>query len=198
MHFNSCRENIVKKIIYLLLTCSCNCIFAQQTVKKADLNKDGIIDFVIITQDSSNDHLPYQLQIYFGQANDSPRLIVTTIKAIQPQFPNGRDGYTTGNEFNDININKAVISISNQLLRGHFEHKFRFQNGNFELIGCSLVYSDGMGTITTTDFNLSTGVQIVTKERYDTDKVLSRTKKKILIRPLPRLQDFTPFENELY
>ncbi|MGF2414650.1 MAG: hypothetical protein ACQUYJ_20100, partial [Ferruginibacter sp.] len=87
---------------------------------------------------------------------------------------------------------------SNQLLRGNFEHQFRFQNGNFELIGFSKVSSDGQGTITSIDFNLSTGLRIETRERYDTDKVLSRSKKKVVIRPLPKLQEFTPLENEWY
>ena len=84
------------------------------------------------------------------------------------------------------------------MTRGHFTHKYRFQNGNFELIGFSQVYSDGHGIMTTIDYNLSTGIRIEKTERYDTDKVLSNTKKKILIRPLPKLQDITPMENELY
>lgn len=47
-------------------------------------------------------------------------------------------------------------------------------------------------------YNLSTGVRIEKLERYDTDKLLSYKKKKILIRPLPKLQDITAMENELY
>lgn len=195
----------MNKIIYLLLICSSNSLIAQNTIKKsyfnyeitkvkADLNKDGIFDFVIVTQDTLNDEAPYLLQIYFGDTNGDPQLITTTTKAIDPQFPNGKDGYQNGSKFLDITIKNGVISINNELLRGHFEHKFRFQNGNFELIGCTSVYSDGLGTITSSDFNLSTGLRTLLKERYDTDKVLSKTKEKILIRPLPKLQDFVVFE----
>ncbi len=96
-----------------------------------------------------------------------------------------------------MTINKGVLSVNFELLRGHFEHKFRYQNGNFELIGFSSVNSDGQGVMTTTDFNLSTGIRIEKSERYDTDKVLSNRRKKILIRPLPKLQDITRMENEL-
>ncbi|MFM2327533.1 MAG: hypothetical protein RIR31_1735, partial [Bacteroidota bacterium] len=53
----------MNKIIYLLLICFSNSLIAQNTIKKsyfnyeitkvkADLNKDGIIDFVIVTQDT--------------------------------------------------------------------------------------------------------------------------------------------------
>ena len=35
-------------------------------------------------------------------------------------------------------------------------------------------------------------------ESYETDKVISNTKKNILIRPLPKLRDIEPLEKELY
>lgn len=163
-----------------------------------DLNKDNLQDKVIVTQDTLSEKAPYRLQVFFKEPNGQFKLIVTSAKIIEPQYPDGRDGYRTGNGFSDVTIRNGVLSVNFELLRGHFEHKFRFQNGNFELIGFSEVYSDGHGVMTTTDFNLSTGIRIEKSERYDTDKILSNTKKKILIRPLPKLQDITPMENELY
>lgn len=165
---------------------------------EGDLNKDNLVDKVVVTQDTLNENAPYRLQIFFKEPNGRSRLIVTSTKIIEPQYPDGRDGYRTGNGFSGVTIQNAVLSVNFGLLRGHFEHKFRFQNGNFELIGFSEVYSDGQGVMTTTDFNLSTGIRIEKSERYDTDKILSNTKKKILIRPLPKLQDVIPMENELY
>jgi hypothetical protein len=97
-----------------------------------------------------------------------------------------------------VTIKKGVLSINNEFLRGHSEHKFRYQNGRFELIGFSHVSSGGIGVMETIDFNLSTGVRVEKFERYDTDKVLSNKKTKLLIRPLPRLEGFTPFESHLY
>ena len=135
---------------------------------------------------------------FFKEPNGLYKLVVTSTKIIEPQYPDGRDGYRTGNGFSGVSIENGVLSVNFELLRGHFEHKFRFQNGNFELIGFSEVYSDGRGIMMTTDFNLSTGIRIEKSERYDTVKVLSNTKKKIRIRPLPKLQDITPMENELY
>ncbi len=163
-----------------------------------DLNKDNLTDKVIVTQDTLNENAPYRLQIFFKEPSGQLKLIVSSTKLIESQYPDGRDGYRTGNGFSDVTIKNGILSVNFELLRGHFEHKFRFQNENFELIGFSKVYSDGRGVMTTTDFNLSTGIRIEKSERYDTDKVLSNTKKKILIRPLPKLQDITPMENELY
>ena len=163
-----------------------------------DLNKDSLTDKVIVTQDTLNENAPYKLQIFFKEASGQSKLIVTSIKIIEPQYPQGRDGYRTGNGFSDVTIKNGILSVNFELLRGHYEHKFRFQKGNFELIGFSEVSSNGHGVMETTDFNLSTGIRVEKSERYDSDKILSNKKKKILIRPLPRLQDVVPMDNDLY
>ncbi len=165
---------------------------------EGDLNKDSLPDKAIVTQDTLNENAPYRLQVFFKEPNGKYKLIVTSTKIIEPQYPDGREGYRTGNEFGEISISKGVLSVRFDLLRGNFEHKFRFQKGNFELIGYSEVSSDGQGEMTTIDFNLSTGVRIEKLERYDTNKLLSYKKKKTLIRPLPKLQDIKAMDNELY
>jgi uncharacterized protein YegP (UPF0339 family) len=165
---------------------------------EGDLNKDNLPDKLIITQDTLNENAPYRLQVFFKEPNGQFKLIITSTKIIAPQYPDGRKGYKTGNRFSEITIEAGVLNIRFELLRGHFEYKFRYRNENFELIAFSEVYSDGLGVMTTIDFNLSTGIRVEKSERYDTDKVLSTSKKKILIRPLPKLQDIAPMENELY
>jgi hypothetical protein len=100
--------------------------------------------------------------------------------------------------FGDIEIISGALRIYEQLLRGNYTHTFRYQNGNFEMIGYKEINSDGRGKIYETDFNLSTGVRIEKGVNYENDKVLSNTKTKMLIRPLPRLQDFIPYEDERY
>lgn len=172
----------------------------QHTVIKAegDLNKDNLPDKVIVMQDTASQNGTYRIQIFFKHPDGHFELIVTSNKLIEPQYPNGKDGYVTGNGFDNVYIEKGILKVRFELLRGHFEHKFRFQNGSFELIGFSVVSSDGLGVLTTTDFNLSTGIRITKSVRYDTDKILSNTKKKILIRPLPKLEEVIPMYNEFY
>ena len=201
----------MKKLILLPLLLICVNTFSQTKSKKdtftllvtkvlGDLNKDNLEDKVVVTQDTINENAPYKLQIFFAQPNGQFKLITTSTKIIAPQYPNGRDGYRTGDGFLDVTIIKGIVSVNFGLLRGHFEHKFRFQNGNFELIGFSSVSSDGQGKMYTTDFNLSTGIRIEKIENYgeDDDGVSSNIKKKILIRPLPKIEDVEPYENELY
>jgi len=163
-----------------------------------DLNKDSINDKVVVIQDTVDEKRPYKLQVYFGQSTGDFKLLISTDKAIYPQLPDGKGGIDYGNDPPEITIKKGILIISIQQLRGHYEHKYRFQNGNFELIGFSSVGSDGQGTISSIDFNLSSGIKIEKEESAATDKVISFNKKKILIRPLPRLGEFEPLENDEY
>ena len=174
--------------------------FSKEITKvKGDLNKDGLPDYVQVLQDTISETAPYKLEIYFAETNGNFKKVVSTVKAIDAQYPEGRNGYYNGNSFYEITITKGILSIHNELIRGNFEHKFRYQNGNFELIGFSEVYSDGQGTMGNIDFNLSTGIRIKTTEPYGEDDFpKTNTKKKIMIRPLPKLQDFAPFETEYY
>ena len=167
------------------------------TEVKGDLNNDKLDDKVVVMQDTVNEIAPFKLEMFFANSNADYKTIATSRKIIAPQYPNGRNGFLTGSSLENITIKKNIVIINYGLLRGHLEHKFRFQNGNFELIGFSEVNS-GQGAMTTIDFNLSTGVRTEKEERCDIDKIISYTKKKILIRPLPKLQDVEPFENELY
>lgn len=160
-----------------------------------DLNKDGRPDLVIVTQDTIAADKPYRLQIFFLRPDGKYTLEISSEKAIEPQLPGGSD---YGAEFDTATIDGGVLIFGRQLLRGHYEHKFRYQNGNFELIGFRDDESDGQGTCSTIDFNLSTGVRIEKDEDCGDDKVIRNVKKKIMIRPLPKLQDFEPMQNENY
>jgi hypothetical protein len=168
------------------------------TTITGDLNKDNLPDSVIVLQDTLNDNAPYRLQLFFKNVNAGYKLVVQNDSAIEVEFPNGKDGMRTGTRFSDISISAGVLTINTELLRGYYEYKFRFQNGYFALIGFKQNYSDGQGIATTTDFNLSTGILVETMQRYDTDKIISNTKKKIKINPLPNLKGFTPFSTTLY
>ncbi|KLT69886.1 hypothetical protein [Flavobacterium sp. ABG] len=194
------------KLISLYFILFSTLLFAQKdnfnkeiTKVKGDLNKDGLIDYVLVSQDTLNDEGPYKLEIYFAETNGKFKPILSSTKAIDPAFPEGKKGYYSGNAFSEITIKKGILSINIELTRGHYEHKFRFQNGNFELIGFSEAYSDGLGTMTTIDFNLSTGIRIKDTERYDDESGKpTHSQKKVLIRPLPKLQDFVSFQTEFY
>ena len=43
-----------------------------------DLNKDSLVDKVVVTQDTLNENAPYRLQIFFKETNGLSKLIVTS------------------------------------------------------------------------------------------------------------------------
>ncbi len=163
-----------------------------------DLNNDGVMDIAMVTQDTMNEFALYRLEIFFTQKNGDKKLIVSTDKAIQPQYPNGRMQHTWGNGFGKLSIYNGVLWIETGLIRGHFEHKFRYQNNKFELIGYTYVNSDGLGKMYLVDYNLSTGSRIETLDYYSTDKPKERVEKIIKLNPLPDLVNFEQYTNELY
>lgn len=168
------------------------------TTVKGDLNKDKLPDSVIVLQDTLNDKAPYRLKVFFKLPGTGYRQVIQNDSAIEPEFPDGKDGFLTGTKFSEINIKNGVITLNTELLRGYYEYKFRFQSSYFALIGFKQVYSDGDGNITTTDFNLSTGLLLEKVDRYDTDKIISNTRKTVKVNPLPNLKGFTPFSTALY
>src|SRR5438477_8657929 len=88
------------------------------TVVEGNLNKDKLVDKVIVTQDTLNENAPYRLQVFFKETNGQSKLIVSSTKVIEAQYPGGRDGYITGNRFEDVTIDNGVLSINFEILRG--------------------------------------------------------------------------------
>lgn len=164
---------------------------------EGDLNKDGIIDLAIVKQDTLHEKAPYKLEVFFGQENGDLKLIVSTTKAIQPQFPNGREHHMWGNGFGGLSIHNGVLWIETGFIRGHMEHKFRYQNNSFELIGYSYVNAD-FGTIKIVDYNLSTGKRIEKEGEISSDEYTITVDKIIKLNPLPKLDEFEQYANDLF
>ncbi|MGN8056804.1 hypothetical protein ACTJKN_11055 [Pedobacter sp. 22163] len=78
-----------------------------------------------------------------------------------------------------------------------FEYKFIYKNGVFQLIQTSSVVYDGQNSTTETVFNLITGVRTETTMLLGSEKILKKNTKKIVIRPLPTLQNLKTFGNKL-
>ena len=165
---------------------------------KGDLNKDTFADSVVVLQDTLNNISPYRLKIYLTKPSGKYFLSTLSDSAIKPEFPGGKDEYGNGSGFSEITIHSGILSINYVVIRGHYEHKFRYQNGNFELIRFTSVYSDGQGIMYSTDYNLSKGTLLKISERYDTDKMLSKKWKILKVKNLLKLQSFSPFLTDKY
>ncbi len=197
---------MLKKYIAIFSLCMfykniCN---AQESVNKnlllvcktiGDLNKDNLQDFITVEKDTTDEFKRYTLKVFFAIKSGGYNLVAASNSVIQPQYPDG-NGHTTDTFFDTVTIEKGIIIISTELIRGGYQHKFRYQNNKFELIGFHSANSDGHRFTEERDFNLSTGVMVVVVKNFETDKIVSNKKSKIYINPLPSLQTFTPLSSK--
>lgn len=156
-----------------------------------DLNKDQIQDLVTVKENEDDPKHPFLLEIFFKNKSGKYEKVLTSEKAVMELYPYG--DRRTELILRDLLIENGILIFKNELIRGSFIHRFRFQNGRFELIGFTSVNANP-GSIQHIDFNLSTGQKIVKLMSYETDKVLKLEKSKEKISPLPNLVDFTPFD----
>lgn len=156
-----------------------------------DLNKDQIPDLVTVKENEDDPKHPFLLEIFFKNKSGKYEKVLTSEKAVMELYPYG--DRRTELILRDLLIENGILIFKNELIRGSFIHRFRFQNGRFELIGFTSVNANP-GSIEHIDFNLSTGQKIVKLMSYETDKVLKLEKTKQKVSPLPNLVDFTPFD----
>lgn len=199
----------MKVFMCLILISFTNFLYAQElkeiyyyrieiTKAVGDLNNDGLNDLVIVTQDTISEKQPFKLQIFFAKPDGSDSLYVETTTAVLPNYPEGKNGFDTGRRFSQVYIDEGNLYIAHDQTRGHFEHKFHFQNGDFVLVGFNEIESDGIGTLTQSYFNLAKAELIVRQEKFATGEVINLEKEYKLIVPLPKLQDFQPLSNEFF
>ena len=189
-----------KTLLLLAIFLGIHSIFSQEKKSNyglvvykiyGDLNKDNLPDMVIVKEDMSDKRRPSLLEIFFQTKNGAYKKVLSSTKAVMERFPYG-DGRTE-TILEELQIKNGVLIFTNQLIKGNLTHKFRFQNGEFELIGFTS-YTAGAGYLNHTDYNLSTGEKIEKHTDYETDKVLKLIKTKDKLSVLPKLKDFSPFE----
>lgn len=164
--------------------------------ENGDLNGDGLADQVVIKMDTADITRPLQLEVFFQQKDSKYKLVASSTKLLARQYD--KDGKYAGNALPDVVIDNGILNILTERTGNHSQHQFKFQNGNFELIHYFNVIWDGKNTTTETKFDLVTDNYSVESQQLGSDKVTVLEKKKIVVKPLPKLQDFVPFANQLY
>ncbi|MNK85769.1 hypothetical protein D3C87_1056590 [compost metagenome] len=161
-----------------------------------DLNGDGLADKVVIKMDTADITRPLQLEIFFQQKDLKYQLVASSKKLLAAQYH--IDGKYAGNVIPDLMIEDGMLNILSEHEGKKIDHCFKFQNGNFELIYYFDVLWDGKNTTTQTTYNLASGEYKVESQQLMSDEVTVLEKKKMVVKPLPKLQDFVPFENQFY
>jgi len=163
---------------------------------EGDLNNDDLLDKVIISMDTINDTRPLRLQIFFSQPNGKSELFFSSTEIIEAMYPIEKNAAHNGSQIPDVYIEEGKLQLD-FYIKGNSRYEFIFKNGEFELVHFSYVNWDGK-TITETKFNLLTGEYTKQSEIQESSEITSKIKKDVIIRPLPQLNNFRPFENQLY
>ena len=138
--------------------------------KMGDLDGDGISERVIVydTNDTTEDGLIRELQV-LKKSNEKWMIWKKSRNAVLKS----QEGGMMGDPFEGIEIEKGILIVSlsgGSSWKWSYKDKYRFQNGNLELIGYSNFFGKACEYWEDIDFNLSTGKIIYKKEFEDCDK----------------------------
>lgn len=184
-------------------------VFSQKTINKdnytslvqkevGDLNHDKRNDRIMVEMDLKDETRPLRLQIFLSQPDKKLKLVVSSTKIIEPQYPTEKKGEHNGNPIPDFFIEEGVLRMLTDIDNRKSSYEFRLKHDNFELIKISRVLWDGKETTSETEIDLIKG----TKSEYDRDfspnkKNIKNTKLKP-IKTLPKIQDLSFSDLEKY
>jgi hypothetical protein len=138
----------------------------QLALAEGDLNKDGIIDKVVVIEENNQmEYAPLRnLLIAFGNEDGSYILSIKAEKAILLK----NEGGTFGDPFDEIIIDRGSIVLKffgGSSERWYLKYRFRYQNNGWYLIGATegsfVNINDEM--VNEEDYNLLTGDYIIKK-----------------------------------
>ncbi|MBV6881827.1 hypothetical protein NG800_018225 [Epilithonimonas ginsengisoli] len=171
-------------------------IVAQE---EGDLNNDKKPDKVILEMDVKSDTRPLRVQIFLSQPNiKTSKLIVSSTKIIESQYPKNRNGQHNGNPIPDFFIEDGNLQMLTDINDLKSRYTFKFQNGNFELIKISRVIWDGKNKTSETEIDLVKGIKIEFDQELGSDKILNKKQKSVKFKLLPKIQDLTFSQLETY
>jgi hypothetical protein len=136
-----------------------------------DLDKDGRKELVVAfntSKDDGVDGVPRELIIYKLENKGW-----TIWKKSRQALYGSRDGGMMGDPFGEIKIENGILLISQNggsSWKWDYTDRYRYQEGEFYLIGYISNYGKPCEYWQEVDFNLSTGKMIVKKEYEDCEK----------------------------
>ena len=170
-----------------------------------DLNNDGKEDKVLVVMDTLDETRPLKLQIFLSQPDGKLILAVYSTKIIEPQYPAENKWKPNGFQIPIFFIENSILQMRSEIENGNITYDFKYKNGNFELIHVSKLtnnstkaYVDEYTTFTDTQFDLVTGIRAETDDKLGSKNPMAIRKKKVLISPLPKIQDMKFSDTALY
>ena len=108
-----------------------------------------------------------------------------------------------GDPFEGISIERNCIVINHfggSRQKWNYTHRFRYQSGDFQLIGATVTFGSPCDYFFTFDYNLSNGKINYEKETEDCEHENSKIEKEemiIKLETLPKMNGFYPGNTEL-
>jgi hypothetical protein len=143
-----------------------------ETLKEADLNGDGRPDaaFVISNGGDANDSTVVKHVLVLALRGGDGKLHVSVVN--DAAVLDGDEGGVFGDPFQGLSVARGVVAIQHyggSRDRWSFTHKYRFQNGEWELIGLEVGSTDTLDLehYDDQDINLSTGLVNAKKRGRD-------------------------------
>lgn len=212
---NRINNNIYLYFVFILISIPLN-LFSQNIKNKnnytyqvreeyGDLNHDGKMDKVTVKMDTVNETRPLRMEIFLSEPNGKLILAVSSDRIIEPQYPAEKQGKYNGYQIPDFTIENGILKMWSEIKGGNITYHFKYNKGNFELIyvekltnDATKAYIDENTIFTETKFDLVTGIRTESDEKSGSVQPMKTRKKKVLIRPLPKIQDFKFSDKELY
>jgi len=173
--------------------------------ENGDLNHDGKMDKITVKMDTVDESRPLRLQIFLSKPNGKLMLAVSSDKIIEPQYPAENHGKFNGYQIPNFFIEKGILKMWSEIKGGNITYHFKYNNSHFELIYVNkLIYDGTKGYIdentifTETKFDLITGIRTESDEKLGSAEAQMVRKKRVLIRPLPKIEDFNFSDKDLY
>lgn len=194
--FTSCKKQENKKIEVVQIPES----FKILKEIEGDLDKDGVSEKVIVYDTEKETDFGTERQIFiFKKMNNKWEFWKKSVGAILPS----KHGGMMGDPFEGISIERNCIVINHfggSRQKWNYTHRFRYQNGDFQLIGATINFGSPCDYFLTTDYNLSNGKINYKKETEDCENKSSKIEEENIIlklETLPIMDGFYPGNNEL-
>ncbi len=160
---------------------------------EGDIDEDGISEKVIVYDTEKETDLGTERQIFIYKINsDKWELWKKSVGAILPS----QHGGMMGDPFEGISIERNCIVINHfggSRQKWNYTHRFRFQSGEFQLIGAAVNFGSPCDYFFTFDYNLSNGKIKYEKETEDCENENSKIEKEEMIRKLETLPTMNGF-----
>tara|TARA_R110001632_G_scaffold122673_2_gene235357 strand:+ start:677 stop:1411 length:735 start_codon:yes stop_codon:yes gene_type:complete len=167
---------------------------------EGDLDNDGVSEKVIVYDTEKETDFGTERQLYIYKKNGNAWILW---KKSASSILTSEQGGVFGDPFEGILIEKNSLVINHfggSRQKWNYTHQFKYQSGDFQLIGAKVSAGSPCEYFETFDYNLSTGQINYERETEDCEKETSKIVKKDMVKKLetlPTIDGFSPGSNKI-